>query len=331
MRRRVFKQRVTTSSHGVWGVTAVGDIEPLTACHVEGDLFNTRYWEQAHTTPTPLLDAHSTRPQAQLADRSPDRQKRLWRGERWPGPQGSGGTVLGEAGTKHHAWRVHRWVSFGERSMTRIGVLALQGDFREHLRALELLGVAAHPVRLPADLQHVDGLIIPGGESTVMGKLMVEYQLDLPLRNLINSGMPAWGTCAGLVLLSCETDNALADQPLLAAMDIRTRRNAFGPQRASFETDIAVPVLGDAPVHAVFIRAPAVERVGPGVEVLATLSADSNHASDETIAGGHSARSTMTETIVAVRQRNLMGTAFHPEVTTDTRFHSYFLKLVRGV
>jgi len=200
--------------------------------------------------------------------------------------------------------------------MTRIGVLALQGDFREHIRALEGLGAQAHPVRLPEELKDVDGLVIPGGESTVMGKLMVTYGLDQPLRELLASGVPTWGTCAGLILLSRETDNALAGQPLLAAMDIRTKRNAFGPQRASFEADIAVPALGEDPFHAVFIRAPVVESTGAGVEVMARLD-DQDGAGDATI--------------VAVRQGHLMGTAFHPEVTGDTRFHDYFLRLVRGV
>jgi len=200
--------------------------------------------------------------------------------------------------------------------MTRIGVLALQGDFREHIRALEGLGAEAHPVRLPEELKDVDGLVIPGGESTVMGKLMITYGLDQPLRELLAAGVPTWGTCAGLILLSRETDNALAGQPLLAAMDIRTKRNAFGPQRASFEADIAVPALGEDPYHAVFIRAPVVESTGAGVEVMARLD-------DQDGAGG--------ATIVAVRQGHLMGTAFHPEVTGDTRFHDYFLRLVRGV
>jgi len=200
--------------------------------------------------------------------------------------------------------------------MTRIGVLALQGDFREHIRALEGLGAQAHPVRLPEELKDVDGLVIPGGESTVMGKLMVTYGLDRPLRELLAAGVPTWGTCAGLILLSRETDNALAGQPLLAAMDIRTKRNAFGPQRASFEADIAVPALGEDPYHAVFIRAPVVESTGAGVEVMARLD-DQDGAGDATI--------------VAVRQGHLMGTAFHPEVTGDTRFHDYFLRLVRGV
>lgn len=187
--------------------------------------------------------------------------------------------------------------------MTRIGVLALQGDFREHLRAVERLGGEARAVRLPTDLDGLDGLIIPGGESTVMGKLMVEYRLDAPLRDAIAAGMPIWGTCAGLILLG---------QPLLAAMDIRVRRNAFGSQRESFETELHIPVLGEQPYHAVFIRAPIVEAVGEGVDVLARLDTPRDGAD-----------------IVAVRQGLLLGSAFHPEVTDDLRFHEYFLDMAR--
>lgn len=198
--------------------------------------------------------------------------------------------------------------------MTRIGVLALQGDFREHLRAMERLGAEARAVRLPRDLEGLDGLIIPGGESTVMGKLMVAYDLDQPLREAIAAGLPTWGTCAGLILLAKETDNALAGQPLLAAMDIRVCRNAFGTQRESFEVDLTVPALGDAPAHAVFIRAPIVESAGPDVEVLARVEPGLFDAPGD---------------IVAVRQGALLGTAFHPEVTDDLRFHSYFLSIVR--
>jgi 5'-phosphate synthase pdxT subunit len=198
--------------------------------------------------------------------------------------------------------------------MVRIGVLALQGDFREHIRMVERLG-AAHAVRLPRDLDGVDGLIIPGGESTVIGKLMVAYDLVEPLRRLIGAGLPTWGTCAGMILLSRETDNALQGQPLLAAMNVRTLRNAFGSQRESFETDMHVPVLGEQPYHAVFIRGPLVEEVGEGVEVLAELEPE---------------RDTGRRNIVAVRQGPLLATAFHPEVTDDSRFHAYFLGLVRA-
>jgi pyridoxal 5'-phosphate synthase pdxT subunit len=199
--------------------------------------------------------------------------------------------------------------------MIRIGVLALQGDFREHLRALERLGVLAHAVRLPEQLAEVDGLVLPGGESTVMGKLMVEYRLDQPLRHLIATGTPVWGTCAGLILLARETDNALAGQPLLAKLPIRVARNAFGGQRESFEADLRVPALGAPSYHAVFIRAPAVEWAAPEVEILARLEDEGDQGKG---------------TIVAVRDGSILGTAFHPEVTEDLRFHEYFLDIVRG-
>jgi 5'-phosphate synthase pdxT subunit len=191
-----------------------------------------------------------------------------------------------------------------------IGVLALQGDFEAHLKMLAELGVEGKAVRLPKHLQDLDGIIVPGGESTTIGKLMVLYGLVEPLRQQIQEGFPVWGTCAGLILLARETDNALIGQPLLATMHIRVRRNAFGSQRESFETDLSVPVLGEAPFHALFIRGPAVESVGPQVEVLATLD---------------------DGTIVAVREGALLGTAFHPEVAGDTRFHQYFLRIVQSV
>ncbi|GAC1403077.1 MAG: pyridoxal 5'-phosphate synthase glutaminase subunit PdxT [Ktedonobacteraceae bacterium] len=203
----------------------------------------------------------------------------------------------------------------------RIGVLALQGDFEAHMQALTLaasmLGVEVEgiPVRLPKHLDEIDGIIIPGGESTTIGKLMVEYGLDEILKQKIQDGVPCWGTCAGLILLAKETDNALAGQPLLASLDIRVRRNAFGSQRESFETDLSVPALGEAPFHAFFIRGPAVETVESEVEVLAKLD---------------------DGTIVAVREGTLLGTAFHPEVAAiegqrDPRFHHYFLRIVQSV
>jgi 5'-phosphate synthase pdxT subunit len=192
----------------------------------------------------------------------------------------------------------------------RIGVLALQGDFEAHLKMLTELGADARAVRLPKHLAEIDGIIIPGGESTTIGKLMIVYGLHEILQKKIQEGVPVWGTCAGLILLSKETDNALAGQPLLASMDIRVRRNAFGSQRESFETDLSVPALGEAPFHAFFIRGPSIEWVGPEVEVLATLD---------------------DGTIVAVREGPLLGTAFHPEVAGDPRFHQYFLRIVQGV
>jgi 5'-phosphate synthase pdxT subunit len=192
----------------------------------------------------------------------------------------------------------------------RIGVLALQGDFEAHIRMLNELGVDAIAVRLPKHLANLDGIIIPGGESTTIGKLMVVYELHEILQEKIRAGVPTWGTCAGLILLAKETDNALEGQPLLASMDIRVRRNAFGSQRESFETDLSVPALGEAPFHTFFIRGPLVEQVGPEVEVLATLDDGS---------------------IVAVREGTLLGTAFHPEISGDTRFHQYFLRIVQSV
>ncbi|MBO0780349.1 MAG: pyridoxal 5'-phosphate synthase glutaminase subunit PdxT [Ktedonobacteraceae bacterium] len=195
-------------------------------------------------------------------------------------------------------------------SQPHIGVLALQGDFEAHLKTLASLGVEGTAIRLPEQLIQIDGIIIPGGESTTIGKLMVKYHLQEVLLQKIQEGVPVWGTCAGLILLARETDNALAGQPLLASMNIRVRRNAFGSQRESFETDLSVPVLGEAPFHAVFIRGPQIEYAGPGVEVLATLDDD---------------------TIVAVREGTMLGTAFHPEVSGDPRFHQYFLRIVQSV
>jgi pyridoxal 5'-phosphate synthase pdxT subunit len=192
----------------------------------------------------------------------------------------------------------------------RIGVLALQGDFAAHIKMLEGLGAEGKAVRLPEHLEEIDGIIIPGGESTTIGKLMVIYNLQEVLQRKIQEGVPVWGTCAGLILLAKETDNALLGQPLLASMNIRVRRNAFGSQRESFETDLSVPALGEAPFHTFFIRGPAVESAGPEVEVLATLD---------------------DGTIVAVREGTLLGTAFHPEVSGDARFHQYFLRIVQGV
>jgi 5'-phosphate synthase pdxT subunit len=191
-----------------------------------------------------------------------------------------------------------------------IGVLALQGDFAAHIQMLATLGVEGTAIRLPKQLEEINGIIIPGGESTTIGKLMVSYNLQDVLQKKIQEGLPVWGTCAGLILLAKETDNALAGQPLLASMDIRIRRNAFGSQRESFETDLSVPVLGEAPFHAFFIRGPAIEIVGPQVKVLATLD---------------------DGTIVAVREGTLLGTAFHPEVSGDSRFHQYFLRIVQSV
>jgi len=186
----------------------------------------------------------------------------------------------------------------------RVGVLALQGAFAEHAAVLERLKVETQEVRLPEDLGGLDGLIIPGGESTTIGRLMLTYDLFEPVRKLALEGMPIWGTCAGLILLA----EAASDLPFetLGLMRIRVRRNAFGRQVDSFEADIPVPALGEPPFPAVFIRAPVIESVGEGVEVLARLPGDIP---------------------VAVRQDNLLATAFHPELTRDLRFHAYFLRM----
>jgi len=191
--------------------------------------------------------------------------------------------------------------------VTTIGVLALQGDFAEHASVLRRLGSEAQEVRRPEELSGLDGLIVPGGESTTVCRLMTEYGLAEPLRRLAQDSFPVWGTCAGMIVLARQASDL--DWPTLGALDIAVRRNAFGRQVDSFETDLPVPSLGSAPFHAVFIRAPAVEEVGDDVEVLATLEDGQ---------------------VVAVRQGNALATAFHPELTADDRFHRYFLELVRA-
>lgn len=187
----------------------------------------------------------------------------------------------------------------------RIGVLALQGAFAEHFVCLRRLGAEAHPIRLPEDLNGLHGLVIPGGESTTMGHLLSLYGLGEKLRRLTREGLPIMGTCAGMILLA-KNAHPLPLEPL-AAMDIKVLRNAFGRQVDSFEVDLAIPVLGEEPFRAIFIRAPTIEQVGPEVEVLAQLPNGSP---------------------VAACQGNLVATAFHPELTPDLRFHSYFLDLV---
>ena len=192
--------------------------------------------------------------------------------------------------------------------MKRVGVLALQGAFIEHEAILRELGVEAIEVRLPPELSGLDGLIIPGGESTTIGKLAVTYGLVEPIRQLAGQGVPIWGTCAGMILLA--KDAGGNKQPLLQLMDIVVKRNAFGRQVDSFVEEIEVPVLGPGGrFPGVFIRAPLIEWVGPGVEILARLP------------GG---------AIVAARQGRLLATAFHPELTGDRRFHQYFLALANG-
>lgn len=190
-----------------------------------------------------------------------------------------------------------------------IGVLALQGDFREHLAVLESLGARARPVKRESELSEIDGLIIPGGESTVMDKLSRMFGLAEPLRAAVASGLPVYGTCAGLIMLADTVLDAIAGQQSLGGFDVDVRRNAFGSQLDSFETDLRVPELGEPPVRAVFIRAPVVERVGDGVRVLSALD---------------------DGRVVAIEQGSLLGTSFHPEMTGETRFHEYFLDKVRA-
>lgn len=194
----------------------------------------------------------------------------------------------------------------------RIGVLALQGAFIEHEKILARIGVEPVEVRLPKHLDGLDGLIIPGGESTSIGKLAVKWHLMKPIRALAHSGRPIWGTCAGMILMAKEVVDGVPDQPLLNLMDIAVRRNAFGRQVDSFEADLAVPALGAEPFHAVFIRAPLIERVGKEVEIIASVE------------GGAMGEGTSP---VAARQGNLLATAFHPELMEDDRFHRYFLSL----
>ncbi|MCK2036853.1 pyridoxal 5'-phosphate synthase glutaminase subunit PdxT [Microbacterium sp. SSW1-49] len=192
---------------------------------------------------------------------------------------------------------------------TRVGVLALQGDVREHAALLAGLGADVVLVRRPQELAAVDGLVIPGGESSVIDKLSRIFGMREPIRAAITAGLPVYGTCAGLILLADTVLDGIDGQQSFGGMDIAVRRNAFGRQTESFETEIAVPVLGDPPVHATFIRAPIVERVGADVDVLASLA---------------------DGTIVAVQQGALLGTSFHPEVDGETRFHARFLETVRG-
>jgi pyridoxal 5'-phosphate synthase pdxT subunit len=189
----------------------------------------------------------------------------------------------------------------------KIGVLALQGAFIEHEQILQRLGVEAVEVRLPRDLDGVDGVIIPGGESTTIGKLAVQYHLIEPLRELARSGKPLWGTCAGLIFMAKDVQR---DQPLLGLMDVTVQRNAFGRQVDSFEANLSIKgVDGDKLFHAIFIRAPLIESVGDGVDVLARVEKDNQ------------------EVIVAARQGNLLVTSFHPELSNDDRFHRYFVKM----
>jgi 5'-phosphate synthase pdxT subunit len=207
--------------------------------------------------------------------------------------------------------------------VTTIGVLALQGDFVEHQAVLRRLNVGVRQVRAGDELGGLDGLIIPGGESTTFCRLMQDLDLYRPLRALIESGLPVWGTCAGLIVLAQRAPDL--DFPTLDALDITVRRNAYGRQVDSFEADLPVPALNSAnsprPFHGVFIRAPVVDDVGAGVEVLARLPVGRHGLPADAGSNGGSA--------VALRQGPLLATSFHPELTDDDRFHRYFLKIVR--
>ncbi len=187
----------------------------------------------------------------------------------------------------------------------RVGVLALQGDFREHLSVLRGLGADARLVRRPEELEGIDGLVIPGGESTVMDKLSRAFGVAEPIKAAIADGMPVYGTCAGLIMLADTVRDRIEGQQSFGGLDVVVRRNAFGTQLDSFETDLDIPELGEEPVHAVFIRAPIVEEVGEKAHALAELE---------------------DGRVVAVEQGSLLGTSFHPEVTGDDRFHRYFLR-----
>jgi 5'-phosphate synthase pdxT subunit len=192
--------------------------------------------------------------------------------------------------------------------MTAIGVLALQGDVAEHEAMLAASGANPARIKRAEQLVEIDGLIIPGGESTTIGKLLRRFDFLEPLQERVRAGFPVFGTCAGMILLADQIEDAAVDQPAIGGMDITVQRNAFGRQRESFETDLDVPAVGDTPLHAVFIRAPLITRFGEEVSVLALL--DDGRA-------------------VAARQDNLLVASFHPELTDDSRLHQYFVDMVR--
>ena len=193
-----------------------------------------------------------------------------------------------------------------------VGVLALQGDVREHVHALEAEGARAVPVRRTSELDAVDALVLPGGESTTIDKLLRSFELFEPLRARLRSGMPAYGSCAGMILLADRVEGGIEGQRTLGGVDVTVRRNAFGRQVDSFETDLTLDGVDGGPLHAVFIRAPWVQEVGPGATVVGRVE------------GGPAAGR-----IVAVRQGPLLVTSFHPEVTGDTRVHRLFIRIVQ--
>ena len=188
----------------------------------------------------------------------------------------------------------------------KIGVLALQGDFIEHVHVMKQIGVEAVSVRLPGELSGLHGVIIPGGESTTILHLIHSFNFAQPLKEMAEAGLPIFGTCAGMICLARRATELNSSMETLALMDVEVRRNAFGRQVDSFETELTVPALGEKPFPGVFIRAPIIEKVGAGVEILAKLS---------------------DGRVVAVRQGKLVATAFHPELSKDMRLHQYFLKI----
>lgn len=208
-----------------------------------------------------------------------------------------------------------------------VGVLALQGDVREHLWALESAGARAVAVRRPEELGDLDGIVIPGGESTTIGKLAVTFGVLDPLRRLVEGGLPAYGSCAGMIFLADEIVDGIPDQPRLGGIAMVVRRNAFGRQVDSFEGPLRMTGLAGEPLHGVFIRAPWVESVSDRVEVLARVSAVGLHKVGDPSAGDGVGE--VVGRIVAVRQGHLLATAFHPELTGDARVHRFFVEMVR--
>ncbi|MEM7134914.1 MAG: pyridoxal 5'-phosphate synthase glutaminase subunit PdxT [Chloroflexota bacterium] len=199
-------------------------------------------------------------------------------------------------------------------STLTIGVLALQGAFLEHIKMIRSLGAECMEVRKPEQLQGLDGLVIPGGESTSMALIAERWGLIEPLKAWVNSGRPTWGTCAGMIMLSNQAlGQKQGGQALIGGLDVLVERNHFGRQVDSFETDMVTELLGGEPFQAIFIRAPAITQVGPGVEILVTVQ----NQKDESV-------------IAAVRQGAILATSFHPELTADSRWHEYFLNLVHS-
>jgi 5'-phosphate synthase pdxT subunit len=213
-----------------------------------------------------------------------------------------------------------------------IGVLALQGDVREHLRALEACGARAHPVRRPDELDDVDALVIPGGESTTMSKLALDFGVLEPIRKRIAGGMPTYGSCAGMIMLATEVLDGRPDQRGFDGIEMTVRRNAFGRQVDSFEAEVEIEEIEGGPFHAVFIRAPWVERVGPDVHVLGRVKSPraAIMPGQRPSAPSASSGAAAAGRIVAVRQQHLLATAFHPELTGDLRLHRYFVEMATG-